>query len=649
MNNRDIAKLGVQIASEDLGISEIVIIFKDSAFFYNSEINAMFMKETYSIVFNENWLGKADVLEVFKCAFHETRHAYQRACIGFPEIMKHDEKEVQSWKEEFEQYKNPDFKGYAEQAIEKDAIKYSEIMLQKLIEDAEEDIENEKLEKINVLYSKVKKVNDDLMKKSNSEDGCENVEFNEIMEFYITSNAMSFLRYIVIGEKPTYSAIFNARCLVEGFAILEMYKKGDISKEKEQLFKAQYNLLEYRMYIKYPMLEGKSIYFEKLKADYKKSLDIFKREIKDDKKLKKIIKSKIPFLCDEKISFEKIIEKYLSEDHLELYKISSLFSHPHDYGNYTNIDFNNYYDLLINDINLEFSDISNQEENNLRNSLGLIYHRKNSIINNIFDSTTKQVEKIRSIAKSFEEKMGNNFITNVLNEIAKIHMDLTHDLLLGMGEQLKIKWKLLIEMMATLDYIYFNDLYNAENHYQLLKHHTLHKLKQNLNLNSNDELEDGYNSYAKIFSNVECDIAEFKVKFNSSLGFTVTKNSNIKSLNDFVFTYIAKEMKDIINEQDILISDIMKIYYEESQMLSHANGYLYFSNSAAWTEYKQVYMSYENLFCVFLEKILNLYKLHETIEGNSEYKKVIDRLSNGISYIKKLSRKKSTELGMLKK
>lgn len=135
LNKRDIAKLGVQIASKELGISEIEIIFKDSVFFYNPDINAMFIQKTYTILFNSDWIQNAHELEILKCAFHETRHAYQRACIDFPEIIKHDEKEVGVWKKEFEEYKNPNFNGYLDQEIEKDAIQFSKKMIKKLLKE----------------------------------------------------------------------------------------------------------------------------------------------------------------------------------------------------------------------------------------------------------------------------------------------------------------------------------------------------------------------------------------------------------------------------------------------------------------------------------------------------------------------------------
>lgn len=46
--------------------------------------------------------------------------------------MKHDEKEVQIWKKEFEDYRNPNFKGYLEQEIEKDAIEFSQHIINKI-------------------------------------------------------------------------------------------------------------------------------------------------------------------------------------------------------------------------------------------------------------------------------------------------------------------------------------------------------------------------------------------------------------------------------------------------------------------------------------------------------------------------------------
>lgn len=141
MNKKDIAILGVQIASKELDLSEIEIEFKDNAFFYNPDINAMFIQSTYTIVFNNDWIEQAHELEILKCAFHETRHAYQRACIDFPDVMNHDdEKVVAKWKEEFELYKDPNSNMYLEQKIEKDAVHFSQIMIDFIFKNSSLDL-----------------------------------------------------------------------------------------------------------------------------------------------------------------------------------------------------------------------------------------------------------------------------------------------------------------------------------------------------------------------------------------------------------------------------------------------------------------------------------------------------------------------------
>lgn len=134
LNKRDIAILGVQIASDVLGISDIEITFKDSAFFYNSGINAMFIQSTYTIIFNIEWIEQAHELEILKCAFHETRHAYQKACVDFPDVVKHDdEKVVAKWKEEFKSYNNPNSNVYLEQEVEKDAVIFSKNLIEEIV------------------------------------------------------------------------------------------------------------------------------------------------------------------------------------------------------------------------------------------------------------------------------------------------------------------------------------------------------------------------------------------------------------------------------------------------------------------------------------------------------------------------------------
>lgn len=107
--------------------------FKPQSFFRNKDTNATFLQEGYYIVFNSDWICDANELEILKCSFHETRHAYQRACIDFPQFIYDDPKQVERWKTEFENYKQPGHDDYLNQEIEKDAIAFSNKLIKDVI------------------------------------------------------------------------------------------------------------------------------------------------------------------------------------------------------------------------------------------------------------------------------------------------------------------------------------------------------------------------------------------------------------------------------------------------------------------------------------------------------------------------------------
>ena len=129
-----IARDGVEYASRVLGLEEIEVHFRPRTFFKGLESGAIFIPNGYYIVFCSEWLEKASDTEIILCSFHETRHAYQRACIDYPDLIYHDPKIVKIWKNEFDNYKHPDHKDYWDQEIEKDAIRFSEDLLRGLAE-----------------------------------------------------------------------------------------------------------------------------------------------------------------------------------------------------------------------------------------------------------------------------------------------------------------------------------------------------------------------------------------------------------------------------------------------------------------------------------------------------------------------------------
>lgn len=645
MEKKYFAKLGVEIASKDMGISDIDIEFKDADFFYNKDINAMFIQQNFTIIFNINWVNNTQELEIMKRAFHEARHAYQKICIEFPELVNNANKDkIEQWKKEFQDYSNPNSVNYLEQDIEKDAVAYSERLISQVVDILKEEERKEKIKLYNQLYSKASKINNDLLSKSNLECGYQDVTFKEIMLFYMSSHALSFIKYLALSEQLAYSAILNARCLIEGAAIIIMHEKGDIDAEQEELFKKQYNLLEYKIYKNYKQFDGKVLHFEKLEKDYDDSYSSFKIALgNDEARTKKIVNSRIPFLCDESISFESLIRKYLSERHLDAYKIYSMLIHPHDYGNLYDSDLSNFNVVVLEIIKDMFTDSTVDESETLSSDLAFVHDKGNKDISNILDSTVKQAKKINDLVSAFEKEFERNFVSNSLRQIADIFIDITYDLLMGMSEQLKMKWKILIEMMATIDVVYFSDIYNVNYNYDMLRYHTRFKFLENINEDASEPLKAAFDIYTKQTKD-SIPIDEFRNKYRKMLGFMVKSNEQISTLKNLVFNYIDKRIGNQQANDNILLADILKVSYEESQILSHANGYLYFSNSAAWTEDINIYASFENLFINFLQKLKKVFELHKIVEETNKNDVLIDTIGSSITYIKSNAKKKLKSL-----
>jgi len=131
----------VGIASKILGIVMPDVDFVDSEILKGKTITSMYLPDHNLILFNQDWLSVAKLEEVILTAFHETRHAYQKAQIdGVPNpSQKENPETITKWKSEFQKYYRPsdeyqDDPAYLKQEIEKDAITFSRMCLRKLDE-----------------------------------------------------------------------------------------------------------------------------------------------------------------------------------------------------------------------------------------------------------------------------------------------------------------------------------------------------------------------------------------------------------------------------------------------------------------------------------------------------------------------------------
>lgn len=81
--------------------------------------------------------------EIVLTALHETRHAYQRANIDFPQFFvgKETEETINRWNKDFENYNKPhehNLSDYASQTIEKDATEFAWNFISKYINEDKE-------------------------------------------------------------------------------------------------------------------------------------------------------------------------------------------------------------------------------------------------------------------------------------------------------------------------------------------------------------------------------------------------------------------------------------------------------------------------------------------------------------------------------
>lgn len=170
MTNKEIAELGVSLASNLLGLSELIILYRPASHFSGDDVNALFIKSKYFIVFKDEWIETAYQFDILTSAFHETRHAYQNAQVDFPEEFKYKElKEViDKWKMELANYKaSPNIseehdKQYLDQDIELDAIAFEHYLAMRLFKEDLEPHEyavdrvREKREQFKIKYDEIR-------------------------------------------------------------------------------------------------------------------------------------------------------------------------------------------------------------------------------------------------------------------------------------------------------------------------------------------------------------------------------------------------------------------------------------------------------------------------------------------------------------
>ncbi len=205
--------------------------------------------------------------------------------------------------------------------------------------------------------------------------------------------------------------------------------------------------------------------------------------------------------------------------------------------------------------------------------------------------------------------------------------EMCSDKLLGLCEQVKSKWKIVIDMLSSYYKCYISN-FPHEELFKLLEEHERVQTKRNIG--QEFSIECAYSYYKKLYPNGVSQ-EKFEKGFLTLCGYTINEEGVVQNLTGVVKDFIKKFQtpEAMISWDRSLLLD-----YMESQMLSHANGYMWFANSGAWGDVNNIIIGTDTCLIFILESVLTVFKMHKAIEETNHYKTIINVLRNGIKRIR---------------
>ena len=78
----------------------------------------------------------------------------------------------------------------------------------------------------------------------------------------------------------------------------------------------------------------------------------------------------------------------------------------------------------------------------------------------------------------------------------------------------------------------------------------------------------------------------------------------------------------------------MLLDYMESQMISHANGYMWFANSGAFSDTNNIFKGIDISLMTIFRELHAVFLTHRVVEESKEYKSIINILRNSQKKLK---------------
>lgn len=453
--------------------------------------------------------------------------------------------------------------------------------------------------KLNEIYPLIKDWNSSLLKKANIPD-YEGATFHDAIDLTITSNALSLIKNIIIGNQYSATAALNIRDIIECVTLILMYKANGISEMQLSLFPEQYKLIEYYTYVK----NGQLLYegladLNELTKSFNEAFEKFKKASFSDSEIKKIAKTRIPFLCDKNINFNKLLQQYFPKM-LYGYSLLSRIIHPSSYE--LQID-KEVYDEIISSIANMLIDIAEKIPSN---HSSLSYRQEEFIICalnidaddnyplHLKNLTIKQCDELSKLANDLTSVFsGENYISHFLNIAVGTIKDIITDAILGYTENVKLKFKVIAEMFACFNKTYFSHFNNLTDKYATImpRQHDICRCYQSLDKEIPTKTKKlVVNTFRNEFNTSSLTEEQIWKSFLKPLGFLMDKDGHTPTYTTLVkeyFNNLYKNDKTIsryCNNADILTRDYLYMLYKESNNMSHGCGYLFFANSGAWMD-----------------------------------------------------------------
>ena len=478
---------------------------------------------------------------------------------------------------------------------------------------------------ISELFGKIYDYNYKLMKRSEDLSLEDHYVFIDIVDFHITSNALSLLKNLYHGYQDSIGSLQNVRCIIEGLALKRMYAAGAISTEQVELLQKQVFLIEYNEYKKFDLVD-KILIPEKLERDYNEACTFYYEKLGgkfSDKEIDNIIHSLIPFLCNPKLNHYNLISEYLGEELTIIYGVSSQCIHPTINLSYKCNEYIACEMIIYNLLKEEYSSLP-CTENTLHKHTALSMH--SDIAQRQYKLIVEQANLICGIANVFREFYRENYVSDTLYTITLLQQEMMIDCLMGFREQVKTKWKIMLELLMGFEYNFLQK--QLEEKYSKLFNEHAHILYLR-NMHKEFDVTKAYDIYLEIFPN-GCKKEVFDKAFVRTTGYTIDEQGHTLSLTKMVDQFLEQSFSQF---GEYFIEPV-QLDYVESQMLSHANGYMWFANAGAWADVFNLFKATDLIIVEILSKVQNVFELHRKVEESKKYKTIIKVLRNSIKKIK---------------